>query len=110
MSESSTALVFTNASQVVTCAGPRRALRGVEMSDAGIRTGVGVAVEDGKVVAVDVPASLRERFPTAKEVDCRQGVLMPGLVDSHTHGVFGRPRYEEQEMRAAGLDYMEIAR
>ena len=35
---------------------------------------------------------------------------MPGLVDSHTHGVFGRPRYEEQEMRAAGLDYMEIAR
>ena len=35
---------------------------------------------------------------------------MPGLVDSHTHGVFGRPRYDEPEMRAAGLDYMEIAR
>jgi len=110
MSESATPLIFTNASQVVTCAGPARARRGVEMSDAGIRTGVGVAVEDGRVVAVDVPTSLRERFPRAKEVDCRQGVLMPGLVDSHTHGVFGRPRYEEQEMRAAGLDYMEIAR
>jgi imidazolonepropionase len=37
-------------------------------------------------------------------------VLTPGLVDSHTHGIFGRPRYDEQEMRAAGLDYMEIAR
>jgi imidazolonepropionase len=35
---------------------------------------------------------------------------MPGFVDSHTHGIFGRPRFEEQEMRAAGLDYMEIAR
>jgi imidazolonepropionase len=35
---------------------------------------------------------------------------MPGLVDSHTHAIFGRPRYEEQEQRAAGLDYMEIAR
>src|SRR5262249_42463175 len=30
--------------------------------------------------------------------------------DSHTHGIFGRPRADEQEMRAAGLDYMEIAR
>jgi imidazolonepropionase len=37
-------------------------------------------------------------------------VLTPGLVDSHTHGIFGRPRFDEQEMRAAGLDYMEIAR
>src|SRR6185312_6948054 len=52
----------------------------------------------------------RERFAGAEEIDCRDGVLMPGLVDSHTHGIFGRPRYEEQEMRAAGLDYMEIAR
>jgi imidazolonepropionase len=80
------------------------------MNEAGIRTGVAVAIEDGKVVAIDAAGSLRERFPRAAEVDCRQGVLMPGLVDSHTHGVFGRPRYEEQEMRAAGLDYMEIAR
>ena len=46
----------------------------------------------------------------ARQVDCGGGVLMPGLVDSHTHAIFGRPRAEEQEMRAAGLDYMEIAR
>jgi imidazolonepropionase len=31
-------------------------------------------------------------------------------VDSHTHAIFGRPRADEQELRAAGLDYMEIAR
>jgi imidazolonepropionase len=36
-------------------------------------------------------------------------VLTPGLVDSHTHAVFGRARYEEQELRAAGVPYMEIA-
>ncbi|HZE08943.1 MAG TPA: imidazolonepropionase, partial [Gemmatimonadaceae bacterium] len=40
---------------------------------------------------------------------CRGGVLTPGLVDSHTHAVFGKPRFEEQELRAAGHDYMEIA-
>src|SRR5690606_17144173 len=31
-------------------------------------------------------------------------------VDSHTHLVFGRARYDEQELRAAGAGYMEIAR
>ncbi|HEV8498523.1 MAG TPA: imidazolonepropionase [Gemmatimonadaceae bacterium] len=102
--------LFVNASQVVTCAGPARARRGSEMNDAGVRTGVGVVVAGGRIVAVDSVASLHQRYKNAPEIDCRQGVLTPGLVDSHTHGIFGRPRFDEQEMRAAGLDYMEIAR
>lgn len=104
------ARIFVNAAQVVTCAGPARARRGAAMNDAGIRTDVGVAVSDGRVAAVDSIAALRERFAGAEEIDCRQRVLMPGLVDSHTHGIFGRLRFDEQEMRAAGMDYMEIAR
>ena len=112
MSDSSIdrATLFVNASQVVTCAGPARARRGAEMNDAGIRTGVAVAVVGGEIAAVDDDAALRRRFQNAHEIDCRGGVLTPGLVDSHTHGIFGRPRYDEQEMRAAGLDYMEISR
>ena len=104
------ATLFVNASQVVTCAGPPRARRGAEMNDAGVRTDAGVAVVDGEIAAVDSVAALRQRFQNAHEIDCRQGVLTPGLVDSHTHGIFGRARFDEQEMRAAGLDYMEIAR
>ena len=106
----SNSLIFANAAQVVTCRGPGRARRGHEMGDAGIRTGVAVAVENERIAAVEPLADLRARFPKAREIDCRGGVLMPGLVDSHTHGVFGRPRYDEPEMRAAGMDYMEIAR
>jgi len=107
---SSQPLLFVNASQVVTCEGPARARRGAEMSDAGIRTNVGVAVVGDRIAAVAPVMELRDVYRTAKEIDCRNGVLLPGFVDSHTHGVFGRPRFEEQEMRAAGLDYMEIAR
>jgi len=102
--------LFVNASQVVTCAGPARARRGAEMNDAGVRTDVAVAVVGREIAAVDSVSSLRHRFKNAHEVDCRQGVLTPGLIDSHTHAIFGRPRFDEQEMRAAGLDYMEIAR
>lgn len=104
------ATIFANASQVVTCAGPGRARRGGEMRDAAVRAGVAVAVLDSRIAEVAPLPELRSQFPDAREIDCRGGVLTPGLVDSHTHGIFGRPRFEEQEMRAAGLDYMEIAR
>jgi imidazolonepropionase len=103
-------LLFVNASQVVTCAGPARARRGQEMRDAGVLSGAAVAVRDGRIAALGPPADLERAFPDADRIDCARGLLTPGLVDSHTHAIFGRPRYEEQELRAAGLDYMEIAR
>jgi imidazolonepropionase len=103
-------LLFVNAAQVVTCAGPPRARRGTEMRDAAIRTADAVAVSRGLVAAVGDLLELETAFPHAEWIDCGGGVLTPGLVDSHTHAIFGRPRFEEQELRAAGLDYMEIAR
>jgi imidazolonepropionase len=110
MSWPESGLLFVNASQVVTCAGAARARRGAEMADAGIRANVAVAVVGDRIAAVDSWSLLKEQFPKATEIDCAGGVLTPGLVDSHTHALFGRARFEEQEMRAAGLDYMEIAR
>ncbi len=103
-------LLFINARQVVTCAGPGRARRSREMADAGIRERVAVLVERGRVAAVGEERTLTEQSPRATIVDCRGGVLTPGFVDSHTHALFGRPRFEEQELRAAGTGYMEIAR
>ena len=103
------ALLFHNAAQVVTCAGPARARRGAEMGEAQARRGVGVLVVDDRVTMVGKPDELERARPDAKRIDCGGALLTPGLVDSHTHAVFGRPRYEEQEMRAAGVGYMDIA-
>jgi len=103
--------LFLNASQVVTCAGPARARRGVELGDAAVRERVGIAIDDdGRILTVAPEAELRAAYPAATIVDCGYGVLTPGFVDSHTHAIFGRARYEEQEMRAAGLGYLEIAK
>ena len=102
--------LFVNASQVVTCAGPARARRGAELREAGILTDAAVAVHGDKIIAVGPREKLERDYPTADQIDCDRGVLTPGLVDSHTHGIFGKPRFEEQELRAAGLGYMEIAR
>src|SRR5450759_243970 len=103
-------LLFVNAAQTVTCAGPARARRGSEMADAGVRSGVAVLVERGRITAVGDEASLRATHRDATIVDCVGGVLTPGFADSHTHAIFGRARYEEQELRATGVPYMEIAR
>ena len=103
-------LLFVNARQVVTCAGVPRGRRGAEMSAAAVRTDVAVLVEDDVVSAVDDERALRASARQATVVDCEGGVLTPGFVDSHTHAIFGRARYEEQELRATGVPYMEIAR
>jgi imidazolonepropionase len=104
-----TDLLFVNAAQVVTCAGPDRARRGTEMQNAGVLENTAVAVAGGRIAAIGTARDLQPAFPNAEIIDCRGGVLTPGLVDSHTHAVFGKPRFEEQELRAAGRDYMEIA-
>ncbi|HPV75743.1 MAG TPA: imidazolonepropionase [Gemmatimonadaceae bacterium] len=102
--------LFVNAAQVVTCAGPPRARRGEELRDAGVLSGAAVAVEGARIAAVGNEDALRRTYSDAEVIDCGRGVLLPGLVDSHTHAIFGKARFEEQEMRAAGYDYMDIAR
>lgn len=102
--------LFVNARQVVTCAGPTRARLGAEMADAGVRANAAVLVKGDRIAAVDDERTLRQASPDAEIIDCENGLLTPGFVDSHTHAIFGRARYEEQELRATGVPYMEIAR
>ena len=102
-------LLFVNASQVVTCAGPARARKGKEMREAGILRNTAVAVSNGRIAMIGAARDLEHAYSNADVIDCGGGVLTPGLVDSHTHAVFGKPRFEEHEQRAEGLDYMEIA-
>ncbi len=104
------ALLFVNAAQVVTCAGAARARRGDEMADAQVRTGVAILVEGNTITRVGPELELRHGAAKATVIDCEGRVLTPGFNDSHTHAIFGRARYEEQELRATGVSYMEIAR
>ncbi|CAN5907396.1 imidazolonepropionase [soil metagenome] len=106
--QGSEVLLFTGAAQVATCTGPPRVTEGAD--PAGVLEGAAVAVEGKRIAAVSPEAELRARYPGAAEVECRGGVLTPGLVDSHTHAVFGRWRADEYVLRSQGVPYMEIAR
>jgi imidazolonepropionase len=80
------------------------------MADAGIQRGWAIAIEGDRIAAVGPQDDVLRKFPGGREIDCAGTVITPGLVDSHTHAVFGRGRYEEHELRAAGVSYMDIAR
>ena len=92
--------------------GPRR---GRAMSELGlIRDGAVLCIE-GKIVAAGKSHEV-SRHPLIKankkqirELDCKKKVVLPGLVDSHTHPAFVGPRLLDFEQRIAGATYEEIA-
>ena len=45
----------------------------------------GVVTDGGKIVAVGTTAELKAQYPQAEFVDARGGVIMPGLINAHTH-------------------------
>lgn len=97
------------ASQVVTARGPARPRHGAEMRELEILANAAVAIaDDGRIAAVGDESDLHAEFPGA-QVDEVQGVLFPGFVDAHTHGVFGGARTADHERRALGVDYKAIA-
>ena len=44
-----------------------------------------VAIQEGKIVAVDYEKDILEQWQSEEVIDCDGKVLMPGLVNTHTH-------------------------
>lgn len=78
--------------------------------DAGVITDAALGVRDGCIVwigrADDLPAGVR----VGAEHDLGGAWVTPGLIDCHTHLVFGGDRAAEFEMRLEGVPYEEISR
>jgi imidazolonepropionase len=67
-----------------------------------------IGIADGKVVRVGKRTELAGF--RAEQVDALGGAwVTPGLIDCHTHLVFGGTRADEHAMRRAGASYEEIA-
>jgi len=67
-----------------------------------------VAARDGRIAWVGPRAALPAHG--APETDLGGAWVLPGLVDCHTHLVFGGNRAEEFERRLSGVSYETIAR
>jgi imidazolonepropionase len=75
----------------------------------GIVANASIAIQDGKIVRVGKRTELAG-YRAAEIVPLGGAWVTPGLIDCHTHLVFGGHRAEEHAMRHAGASYEEIAR
>lgn len=68
-----------------------------------------LAWEDGRILWAGPEADLPARLRGGEQVDAGGRLVIPGLVDCHTHLAFAGWRADEFERRLRGESYLEIA-
>ena len=84
------------------------AQRGSRLGELGIIPDGAVLIRGEKIAETGSSQELLRRFPDEPKYDASGRVVMPGLVDPHTHLVWAGNRAVEFEMRLEGKSYMEI--
>lgn len=82
-------------------------IKGGDMKNLSVVEKGAVAVRDGEVVAVGTQEELRS-VEAEEKIDCNGKLVTPGLVEPHTHLVFGGSREHEMALKQQGVPYLEI--
>ena len=69
-----------------------------------------IAAKDGRIAFAGPEKDLPAGWDAGERIDCGGRWITPGLVDCHTHLVYGGDRAHEFELRLKGASYEEIAR
>ena len=69
-----------------------------------------IAVENGSIAWLGASADLPAQYAAWPREELHGAWVTPGLVDCHTHLVYGGQRADEFAQRLAGVSYEEIAR
>ncbi|MFB6800937.1 imidazolonepropionase [Peribacillus butanolivorans] len=101
------------AANLATLASEKKGPRSKEaMSDLGLIEDGSLWMENGLIQAVGTTKEIEElyadRLHEAEVFDASGYLVTPGLVDPHTHVVYGGSRASEFEMRLEGATYMDI--
>lgn len=103
-------LVIKNIGELVSLAPLANEKRSTDItsSDLGLIQNAWLAIKDGKVAAYG-SSKVDEAYAMLPSVDAEGGLVLPGLVDCHTHPIFGGDRSNEFAQRLDGFSYQEIA-
>jgi len=95
--------VLINIAELATCP------PGNPQEDAGIIQNAALVINGDSIGWAGPMTDLPSEFQQGDSTDCSGQLLIPGLIDCHTHLCFGGWRGDEFEMRLAGASYQEIA-
>ena len=100
-------LIIKNAGELLTLSPSFKEESGLGM----IQNGA-AAIEKGRIFWIGKTEEMSGKFSLnrdGREMNATGKVVMPGLIDAHTHLVFAGSRENEFEQRIQGLSYQEIA-
>ncbi|MDT0668710.1 imidazolonepropionase [Mammaliicoccus sciuri] len=80
-------------------------LKGKALNELNIIKNGTVVINEGKVVYA---GEHTEEFEAKEVIDATHKVVSPGLVDAHTHLVFGGSREHEMALKQQGVSYLDI--
>ncbi len=88
---------------------PGHPLTGEELNKAQVLKNAFVGFKDGKIAAVGEGEAYKDYADDKTEIEDYEGsVATPGLIDAHTHLVFGGSRENEFAMKLEGMEYLDI--
>ncbi len=67
-----------------------------------------IVIENEKIIKIATGDFSQLKNNNTKLYDAKQKIIIPGLVDSHTHLVFGGSREHEFSKKIAGVPYLDI--
>ena len=102
--------LFTNASQIVTCnANGKNFKRGSELSELAVIENHSILCENG-IIRDIIPNYAANKISVDEKISLNGKVILPGLIDCHTHTAFAGSRANEFKEKIAGVHYEEIAK
>src|SRR5688572_27052142 len=96
-------LLIRNAAEVLTCRGPASGVVGQTLEHAETIGEGAIAVRGDRIVAVGTTHDLATRFTAKRTIDAEGQLVSPGLIDPHSHLLFGGTRHDEYEAKVTGL-------
>jgi imidazolonepropionase len=100
--------ILLNPAQIVTVdTKGKNYKRGKELKEINLIENHSILIEDGIIKDI-LPDSSIKKY-SEQTIDLKDKVLLPGLVDCHTHTAFAGSRSDEFKRRLAGESYEEIA-
>ncbi|MDR0496808.1 MAG: imidazolonepropionase [Treponema sp.] len=83
--------------------------KGNKQGEITIRNNCHILVKNGIIVEIgDNPPGIELKYKDCEKLDAMNALVTPGLVDCHTHLVFGGWRHGELELKLKGASYLEI--
>jgi imidazolonepropionase len=103
-------LILSNSAQIITVnTNGKNFKRGKEHSDISAIENHSLIIEDGYIKDIVTNASLKFSSED-KVIDLKDKIVLPGLVECHTHTAFAGSRADEFKRRLSGESYEEIAK